>query len=79
MKSQIKINLDDQNVQRSRPVKTRSDSQTKQHYQNASIGEIVDPYKRLYFNFNQKWNRKLSILLDLKSTSTKSYTKTLDQ
>ena len=58
-----------------RPVKTRSDSQTKQHYQNASIGEIVDPYKRLYFNFNQKWNRKLSILLDLKSTSTKSFKK----
>lgn len=50
-----------QNVQRSRPVKTRSDSQTKQHYQNrlqtqqnASIGEIVDPYTRLYFNFKPK-------------------------
>ena len=59
MKSQIKINLDDQNVQRSRPVKTRSNNQTKRCYQNqlqtqqnASIGEIFDPYKRLYFNFN---------------------------
>ena len=66
----------------SRPVKTILDNQTKQHYQNrlqtqqnASIGEIVDPYKRLHFTFNRKWNRKLSILLDLKSTSTKSFKK----